>query len=81
MASRRLQLLFLTALLGVLVCIGLVVATLAGAVAALVYTVLALGLLVGGSARARAAEQAARREAGHSCSCCTSSQHDPVKVI
>ena len=80
-ASRRLQLLFLIALLGVLVCVGLVVATLAGALAALAYAVLAVGLLVLGAARARAAEQVARREAGYSCSCCTTSQHDPVKVI
>ncbi len=80
-ASRRLQLLFLIALIGVLVCLGLVVATLAGAVAALVFALLAVGLLGVGAARARAAQQAARRAAGYSCSCCTTSQHDPVKVI
>ena len=80
-ASRRLQVLFLVSLVGVLVCVGLVVATTAGAVAAVGYAVLALGLLAVGAARARAAQQAARREAGYSCSCCTTSQHDPVKVI
>ena len=79
--SRRLQVLFLVALVGVLVCVGLGVLALAGTVAAVVYAVAALGLLAVGGARAREKQQAARREAGYSCSCCTTSQHDPVKVI
>ncbi|MHB8961358.1 MAG: hypothetical protein ACYDAN_17250 [Candidatus Limnocylindrales bacterium] len=79
--SKRLQVLFLVALIGVLVCVGLAVAALAGPLAAAVYAVLAVGLLAVGAGRARAAQQAARREAGYSCSCCTTSQHDPVKVI
>jgi hypothetical protein len=79
--SRRLQVLFLVALVGVLVCVGLGVLALAGPAAAAVYAVVALGLLSVGGARARAKQQAARREAGYSCSCCTTSQHDPVKVI
>ena len=79
--SRRLQLLFLVALVGVLVCVGLAVLALVGALAAVAFAVVATGLLAVGAARARAAEQAARREAGYSCSCCTTSQHDPVKVI
>ena len=80
-ASRRLQLLFLVALVGVLVCVGLGVLALAGPIAAAVFAVAALGLLSVGAARSRAAQQTARREAGYSCSCCTTSQHDPVKVI
>ena len=79
--SRRLQLLFLVALVGVLVCVGLGVLALAGPLPAVGYAVVAVGLLAVGGARARAAQSAARREAGYSCSCCTTSQHDPVKVI
>ena len=79
--SRRVQLLFLAALVGVLVCVGLVVLALAGPVPALAYAVIALVLLALGAARARAAQEAARRAAGRTCTCCTTSQHDPVKVI
>jgi uncharacterized membrane protein len=79
--TRRLQVLFLLALLGVLLCVGLVVHALAGTVPALVYAALAVVLLLVGAARARAAAAAARRAAGRTCTCCTTSQHDPVKVI
>jgi len=79
--TRRLQVLFLLALLGVLACVGLVVHALAGAVPALVYAALAVVLLLVGAARARATAAAARRAAGRTCTCCTASQHDPVKVI
>ena len=79
--SRRLQVLFLVALVGVLVCLGLVVAGLAGPWGAAAYSVVALGLLVVGSTRARAAQAAARAAAGRTCTCCTSSQHDPVRVV
>jgi hypothetical protein len=58
--TRRVQVLFLLALVGVLVCLGLVVGGLAGPWAAAAYAVVALGLLVVGSARARAAQAAAR---------------------
>jgi hypothetical protein len=79
---KRLQVLFLLALVGVLVCVGLGLLALAGAVPALVFAVVALVLLAGGAARARAATAAAERAAaGRSCTCCTTSQHDPVKVI
>ena len=79
--TRRLQLLFLVALLGVLLCGGLVVLALAGPVPTVAYAVLAFVLLAFGAARARAAQEAARRAAGRSCTCCATSQHDPVKVI
>ena len=79
--GRRVQVLFLAALLGVLVCVGLGVLALLGTVATVAYSVLALLLLAVGSGRARVAQAAARREAGHTCTCCTTSQHDPVKVI
>ena len=78
---KRLQVLFLVALLGVLACLGLGVLALAGPVAAGAYAVVALLLVVVASARARAAAAAARRAAGRTCTCCTTSQHDPVKVI
>ena len=79
--SRRVQVLFLAALLGVLVCVGLGVFALVGAVPALAYSVVALVLLAVGAGRARAAQAAERRAAGRTCTCCTTSQHDPVKVI
>jgi hypothetical protein len=79
--AGRLQLLFLVALLGVLTCVGLGLLAVAGPVTAAAYSVVALVLLALGAARARAAQDAARRAAGRTCSCCTSSQHDPVKVI
>ena len=83
--SRRLQVLFLLALVGALVCLGLGVLAVAGPVPALGYAAIALLLLAVGAARARAAAaraaEDARRAAGRSCTCCTTSQHDPVKVI
>ena len=79
--TRRVQLLFLAALVGVLVCVGMVVLALAGPVPAVAYAVLAAVLLSVGAAQSRAAQEAARRAAGRSCTCCTTSQHDPVKVI
>ena len=79
--TRRVQVLFLAALLGVLAIVGLTVGALAGPWALLVYTVVVLGLLAYGAARARAAAAAARAADGRTCSCCTTSQHDPVKVI
>ena len=79
--SRRLQVLFLVALVGVLACIGLGVLALAGPVAALAYCVVAVLGLVVAAARARAAQAAARAAEGRTCTCCTTSQHDPVKVI
>ena len=78
---KRLQVLFLGALVGVLGCVGLGVLAVAGAVVALVYVVVVAGLLVLGATRARAAQERARRLAGRSCTCCTTSQHDPVRVV
>jgi len=77
----RLQVLFLVALLGVLLVVGLVVAELAGRWVSLGYAVVALALLCHGAARARAAQQSARSAGGRACTCCTSTQSDPVKVI
>jgi hypothetical protein len=83
--SRRLQVLFLAALLGVLLVVGIGVGALAGPWAVLVYSVVVLALLAVGAARARAAQEpsgaALLRPGGQSCACCTASQHDPVKVV
>ena len=79
--TGRVQVLFLAALLGVLAIVGLTVGALAGPVAAGAYAVVVLGLLAVGAGRARAAQERARRAAGRTCTCCTTSQHDPVKVI
>jgi Flp pilus assembly protein TadB len=79
--QTRLQILFLVALLGVLLALGVALASLAGPEVALGYGVLALALLCVGAARARAAQQRARSAAGRTCTCCTATQHDPVKVI
>ena len=84
-SQTRLQVLFLVALLGVLLAVGLAVQALLGGWAALAYAVAALLLVCIAAARARAAQQRARERArsasGRTCTCCTSTQHDPVKVI
>ena len=79
--TRRLQLLFLVAVVGVLACVGLLLGAVAGPVAAVGYAVVVLVLLAVGARRARAAQERARRAAGRSCTCCTTSQHDPVEVV
>jgi diaminopimelate decarboxylase len=75
----------LVALLGVLLALGLAVQALLGGWAALAYAVAALLLVCVAAARARAAQLRARERArsasGRTCTCCTSTQHDPVKVI
>lgn len=81
MTSRRNQVLFVVALLGVLAATGTLVAALLGTVAGVVYAVVVVGLVLFGAARARAAEAARRAEAGRTCSCCTATHFDPVKVV
>ena len=79
--TRRLQVLFLAALMGVLILVGLVVADLAGLWVTVGYALVVLVLLSLGAGRARAAQARERAAAGRTCTCCTTSQHDPVKVI
>ena len=74
--TRRLQVLFLVALLGVLVVVGLVVLSLAGPLGLAAYAVLALVAVGLVARRARAAAV----PVGRTCSCCTSTVHDPVQV-
>ena len=80
-AGRRTQVLFLAALLGVLVVVGVVVGELAGPVGVAVYAGAALLLLVVGAGRAEVAESRRREAEGRTCSCCTSTHFDPVKVV
>ena len=79
--SRRNQVLFVVALLGLLAVVGTGVYELLGGVAAAVYAVLALALVLVGAGRARVVEQRRREAAGRTCSCCTSTHFDPVKVV
>ena len=83
--QTRLQVLFLAALLGVLLVIGLAVQAVAGTPAAVGYAVVAVLLVCVAAARARAAQasalQRAAGAAGRTCTCCTTSQHDPVRVV
>jgi len=78
---RRLGALFLLALLGILVMLGAVLGRLAGSGPLLVYVGLAL---VGGVLAARASKRRLRaqtRAQGRSCTCCSTTVHDPVQVI
>ena len=79
--SRRPQVLFVVALLGVLAAVGALVADLLGPLAGGAYAVVVLALVLLGSARARAAEARRRQRAGRTCTCCTTSQHDLVRVV
>ena len=82
--STRLAVMFLTALLGVVIALGLAMARL-GAPVALVYVlaVLVASVLLARRARLLRARSrsASRAVAGRTCTCCTTSVHDPVKVI
>ena len=80
MRTRRLQVLFLLSLLGVLVILGLLAWALLGPVGGTAYAVVVLGLVAAGAWRARAAEAPAPQVAGRTCTCCTSTVHDPVEV-
>ena len=79
--KRTNQVLFLVALVGLLAVVGTGVYELAGRGAAAVYGVVVLVAVLVAAGRARAAETARRRAAGRTCSCCTSTHFDPVKVV
>jgi len=79
--SRRLLALLCAAVLGVLLALGLLVGALAGAVGVAVYAVVVAGLVALGVRRGRALVAPPALPAGRSCSCCTTSHYDPVKVI
>jgi hypothetical protein len=78
--SRRLAALFLLALAGVVVAVGLVVADLGGVPALLGYLGVVLVLAGLGVARGRRAAAPARRPVQH-CSCCDGDHTAPVRVV
>ena len=78
---RRLAALFLVAVVGVLVAIGLVVGAVLGAVAAVGYAVVVLALVLVGAQLVKRRLRVAAIQAGRTCTCCTGSVHDPVQVI
>ena len=79
--STRLRVLMCLALLGVLLLVGLVVGAIAGPLGVVLFVVLA-GLLVAvGIVRGRAALTPTPMPLGRTCTCCTTSQHDPVRII
>ena len=85
MPSTALRALLCVAVLGVLLLTGLVVTAVAGPAGAVAYAVLA-GLLVGVAVvRGRAAFAPTRLApadgAPRTCTCCTTTQHDPVRIV
>ena len=82
MSSSRLLALLCAALLGVLLVVGLVVHALTGPVGAVAYGLLALALVVASSVQGRRLlAPPPPRSDGRTCTCCTTSQLDPVTVI
>ncbi|MCA1711432.1 MAG: hypothetical protein LC789_07260 [Actinobacteria bacterium] len=78
---RRLAVLFLLALIGVLAAIGLVLGAVAGSAVGVGYAVVVvLGLLAATVAAKRRVRAVALAE-GRTCTCCTGTVHDPVQVI
>ena len=81
MSSRRLLALLCAAVLGVLLAVGLVVASVAGVIGAVVYGVAALALVVVGAVRGRRLLAPPPLPAGRTCTCCTTTHFDPVKIV
>ena len=78
---RRLAVLFLLAVGGLVVALGAVVGRALGTWALAVYAVVALAGTVVAVQAAKAKVRDQRRAAGHTCDCCTGSIHDPIQVI
>ena len=74
-----LQKLFLLAAAGVLLAVGLVVGSF-GLVPLAAYVVL-VAVLVGFGLRSARRVALATQAAGRTCTCCTSTVHDPVEVV
>ena len=79
--SRRLLALLCASVLGVLVAVGVLVGALAGPVGVAVYAVAAVALVVLGALRGRRLLAPAPLPPGRTCTCCTTTHFDPVKVI
>jgi hypothetical protein len=80
-SPRRLLALLCASLVGVLAALGLVVHAVAGPGGAVAYALVALVLVALGVVRGRRLLAPPARSDGRTCRCCTSTQHDPVKVI
>ncbi len=81
--SRQLLLLLTGCAVGVAVILGLAVAHWLGTTAAVLYALVVASLLLDAVRRGYGAKKRAQQRAadGRSCTCCTTSQHDPVRVI
>ena len=85
MPSTALRALLCVAVLGVLLLVGLVVTAMAGLGGAVAYAVLAVLLVGVAVVRGRAAfaptRLASAGDAPRTCTCCTTTQHDPVRIV
>ena len=79
--QRRLGWLLGVALVGLVVAVGLLAGALLGGAAALAYAVGALVLLAGAITRGRRLLAPPALPAGRTCSCCTTTHLDPVRVV
>lgn len=79
--SRRLLALMCAAVVGVLLAVGLVVGALAGLPGVLAYAAVALALVVVGAVRGRRLLAPPPLPPGRTCTCCTTTHFDPVKVV
>ena len=79
--QRRLGWLLCVALVGVVVSAGLLVGALLGGGAALAYAVVALVVLAIAITRGRRLLAPPPLPAGRTCSCCTATSLDPVRVV
>ena len=79
--SRLLPVLLCLALVGIAVSVGLVVLAALGWPTAVGYAVVVVALLLVGGARARRALAPPPAPAGRTCTCCTTTQHDPVRIV
>ena len=79
--SARLAGLFLAAVLGVLLAVGLAVSML-GSTALILYLAGVLAIAVPVVRKARSLKRMQSRPGpGQTCTCCTSTVHDPVQVV
>ena len=76
---RRIALPFLLAGFGVLFMFGVVIAALAGPIAVWAYASLIVAPLAVNAVQAR--RRRSRAMAGRTCTCCTGTVHDPVRVV
>ena len=78
--QRRLGWLLCIALVGLVVAVGLLVGSFLGGAAALAYATAALLLLAAAITRGRRRPAPPPLPAGRTCTCCTATHFDPVRV-